>query len=323
MTAGAEVKDEVETRVEKGVGYLRLNRPAALNALSREMLEALSSTLAAWKHDPGISRVVMAGQGGKAFSAGADVRAAWEHARPGRYDAIRDYFAAEYAVDLELATYPKPVLAVVDGICFGAGMGLAVHSGHCIVTEKASLSMPETLIGFFPDAGATHFLSRLPGKLGLYLGMTGARLSGADAVLLDLAAHLVPQSRLDEAVAAFAASGPEAVLPLATRPDRLSLQPHLDEINEAFSGDSVEEIFAGLRALGTPFALDTLGLLQARSPSSLRWTLESQRQGRGMNLEQCLENELRFVEISTRHPDFVEGVRAALVDKDKRPRWQA
>ena len=323
MTAGAVAQDELETRVEKGVGYLRLNRPAALNALSLEMLQALSSTLAAWKHDPDISRVVMSGSGDRAFCAGADVRPAWEHARAGRYDAIRDYFAAEYAIDLELATYPKPVLAVVDGICFGAGMGLAVHSSHCVATERASFSMPETLIGFFPDAGATHFLSRLPGKLGLYLGMTGARLSGADAVFLNLAAHLVPQSRLDEAVAAFAVSGPEAVAPLAMRPDRLSLQPHVEDINDAFSRDSVEEIFAALRRLNSPFALETLSQLEARSPSSLRWTLESQRTGRDTNLEQCLENELRFVEISTRHPDFVEGVRAALVDKDKRPRWQA
>lgn len=314
---------ELEVHTQGDVGYIALNRTAALNALSLGMLEYLAATLAVWKHDPKIQRLVISGRGGKAFCAGADVRAAWENANNGRYRAIRDYFATEYAIDLELSTYPKPVLAAVDVICFGAGMGLAVHSAHSIATERASFSMPETLIGFFPDAGATHFLSRLPGSLGLYLGMTGARLSGPDAVHLGLVSHLVSQKRLDEAVQAFSTSGPTALEALAVKPAGLSLEPYLAEIDEAFSQASVDAILSTLGRIGSPFALETLGILKTRSPASLRWTLDSMKQGKTMDLEQCLENELRFVEISTQHPDFVEGVRAALIDKDKRPRWQA
>lgn len=318
MTASSGIVASVG---DNGTGAIRLSRPAALNALSPPMIAELGKTLLAWREDARVARVILAAEGGKAFSAGADVRAMWEHARAGDSTAVTDYFAAEYRIDLMLATYPKPVLAVVDGICFGAGMGLAVHSRHCAASERASFSMPETLIGFFPDAGATFFLSRLPCHLGTYLGMTGARIGGGDAVRLGLASHFVASDRLEAAAEAFAAEGPAALDAFASEPPPLSLAAHMDAIDDCFGQPNVEAIIDRLKAHDCAWAKETLGVLAGRSPASLRWTLESQTAGRHRSLEDCLRAELDLVAISTAHPDFAEGVRAALVDKDRNPQW--
>lgn len=318
----AGTDEAIRTTVRGGVGLIVLNRPAALNALSPAMVAALAETLAAWREDPAVTSLVLKGEGGRAFSAGADVRAMWAHAKAGEFGAVRDYFAAEYALDLMLARYPKPVLAVVNGICFGGGMALAVHSRHAIAGELASFSMPETLIGFFPDAGVTHFLSHLPGALGNYLGMTGARLSGADAVHLGLVSHYVPGSEHDRAIGTFAREGAEALECLTAPLPPFSLASRREAIDACFGGESVAEIVHRLRAHRSEWARETLATLEQRSPASLEWTLSSLRAGRGRTLEECLQAELELVAVSTTHPDFVEGVRAALVDKDRQPSWQ-
>lgn len=313
----------VHAEIVDGVGYIRLDRPAVLNALAPDMIDALAGCLSRWRDDPAVGSVVMRGAGGKAFSAGADVRAMREHAVAGEHDAIRRYFEDEYALDLMLARYPKDCLAVVDGICFGGGMALAVHSRAAIASEHAVFSMPETLIGFFPDAGATHFLSRLPGCLGLYLGMTGARIDGQDAVSLGLASHFVPRDRHDMAVAAFAREGRSGLAAHARPPRPLSLEPHLGAIDACFGADTVQDICRRLARHGGDWAGATLETLKQRSPASLGWTLASLRRGRNLGLEECLAAELDLVGVSTAHPDFAEGVRAALVDKDKSPRWRS
>ncbi len=299
-----------------------LDRPRALNALSQAMVDALAETLGNWRRDASVKSVILKGAGDRAFSAGADVRAMWAHARAGEYDAIEDYFAAEYALDLAIAIYPKPILSIVNGICFGGGMALAVHSRYCVAGEGASFSMPETLIGFFPDAGATYFLSRLPGAIGRYLGMTGARLSGADAVHLGLATHYVPGKDHERAAQAFAEGGESALAELTVPLPPFSLAPHREAIDAGFSADTVEGVFERLRAQDTEWARQTLDVLEQRSPASLQWTLESLRAGRGRTLEECLAAELELVRVSTAHLDFAEGVRAALVDKDRQPNWQ-
>ena len=316
------VDSPLRAEISSGVGNLQLDRPAALNALSPALVSALGATLLAWRDDPSVARIVLQGNGGKAFSAGADVRAMWAHAQASDYDAINGYFAEEYAIDLMLARYPKDVIAIVDGLCFGGGMGLAVHSRFCIATEFASFSMPETLIGFFPDAGATHFLSLPPGSIGLYLGMTGARISGPDAVHLGLASHFVSRSELAAAIDIIVREGIGGLVAAAPLP-AFSLEPHRGVIDDCFSAGTVEEIFRRLQADGSEWARDTLAVLGQRSPASLRWTFDSQRAGASRSLEECLKAELDLVAISTAHPDFAEGVRAALVDKDKMPRWQS
>jgi enoyl-CoA hydratase len=314
-------KAPLQIETDNGVGTIVLDRPKSLNALSPAMVAALGGVLRQWRDDPAVRRVILRGAGDRAFSAGADVRAIWAFVKEGKHDVVLDYFAEEYAIDLMLSDYPKDCLAVVDGICFGGGMGLAVHSRLCLATESASFSMPETLIGFFPDAGASHFLSRLPGGIGLYLGMTGERLSGADAVRLGLASHYVLRDNLPRAVEAFIAEGEAAlaefVAPLPPDP----LAEFRAEIDHCFGAATVDEILERLAQSESEWARRTLAVLRQRSPSSLRWTKESQEAGRGRDLAACLADELKLVGVSTAHPDFAEGVRAALIDKDKTPRW--
>ncbi|MBZ9870407.1 enoyl-CoA hydratase/isomerase family protein [Mesorhizobium sp. BR1-1-9] len=301
-------------------GRITLNEPASLNALSPAMVGALGAQLAAWRDDPAVKWVVIDGAGDKAFSAGADVREMWRHAVAREYAEIDRYFAQEYAIDLMLAEYPKPCITLVDGICFGGGMGLAVHARYSLVTETASFSMPETLIGFFPDAGATWFLPRLPHPLGIYLGLTGARITGADAVRLGLASHFVPHSRFKTVVSEIVTIGPERLATVDFPVPAFSLAAQETQIRRCFGSDSLEAIFARLDEDQSEWAKRTRQTLAGRSPASLKWAFQSLRRP-GKGLAECLQNELELAAVSARHPDFEEGVRAALIDKDKSPRW--
>ncbi|WP_442579787.1 enoyl-CoA hydratase/isomerase family protein [Mesorhizobium sp. ASY16-5R] len=311
----------IQTRRHGATIHITLNEPGSLNALAPAMVDALHQKLLGGRDDASIGWIVMDGAGGKAFCAGADVRAMWRHASAGQYSSIECYFSREYDVDLLLAQYPKPVIALVDGICFGGGMGLAVHSTYCVATEAASFSMPETLIGFFPDAGATWFLSRLPGALGLYLGLTGARVSGPDAVRLGLASNFVPRAHFAAVSAEIAEHGPAKLKDLDFPLPPSALEEIRPQIDRCFGAGSLKEIFARLAEDQSSWSRQTAEVLSSRSPASLAWTFESLRNP-GDTLADCLENERRLVAISTRHPDFQEGIRAALIDKDKTPRWQ-
>lgn len=297
-----------------------LSDPATLNALNPRMVSALFDQLMLWRDDPCVKWVIIDGAGGRAFSAGADVKAMWRHAVAAEYQAIDQYFAQEYQVDLLLAEYPKPSIALVDGICFGGGMGLAVNARHSIASEVAAFSMPETMIGFFPDAGATWFLSRLSRALGLYLGLTGARLTGADAVRLGLIDHFVPHRDFGRVSAEVVSRGSERLSTLNYPLPPYSLEPFDAGIDKCFGAENLGEIVARLDEDPSVWAAQTKSALSIRSPSSLRWTFESLGNP-GRTLRECLRNELDFVAVSTRHPDFREGIRAALIDKDKSPRW--
>jgi enoyl-CoA hydratase len=298
-----------------------LNEPASLNALSPAMIDLLWEQLTRFKDDAAVRWIVMEGAGGKAFSAGADVRAMWRHAAGGDHDAITRYFALEYDIDLLLAEYPKPCIALVDGICFGGGMGLAMQASHCVVSEAASFSMPETLIGFFPDAGATWFLPKLPGSLGLYFGLTGGRIAGPDAVRLGLASHFVPREHFASLAGELLEKGPDRLGAIDFALPPSSLEENRARIDRCFGAGSLPGIFDRLETDGTDWAMVTLNTLRGRSPASLAWTFDSLSRPR-KTLADCLEAELELVGVSTRHPDFQEGIRAALIDKDKTPRWQ-
>jgi enoyl-CoA hydratase len=300
---------------------LVLNEPASLNALSPAMIELLREQLRCLRHDAAIDWIVLEGAGGKAFSAGADVRAMWRYAVAGDCDAIIRYFAREYEIDLMLADSPKAIVALVDGICFGGGMGLAMQSSHCVVSEAASFAMPETLIGFFPDAGATWFLPKLSGSLGLYFGLTGARIAGPDAVRLGLASHFVPKEHFSAVAAEILAEGPDRLVGLDFALPPSSLQENRARIDHCFGAGSLQGIFDRLERDGTDWAKETSATLHDRSPASLAWAFESLSHPR-QTLADCLQAELALVGIATRHPDFQEGIRAALIDKDKTPRWQ-
>jgi enoyl-CoA hydratase len=304
------------------VGRIVLNRPQALNALDLTMIRACTRALAAWRDDPRVHAVVIEGAGDRAFCAGGDVRALRQYELDGRHDEAETFFREEYELNLMIATYPKPYFALIDGICMGGGIGVSVHAPYRVATEHAAIAMPETAIGFFPDIGATFFLPRLPGELGTYLGLTGARMQGADAVHAGLATHFVPRAALRALSRALAEDGPAAlgshVAPLAP----FSLASQRTTIDHCFGADSMIEILHRLEAVTGEWTTRTLEALRAVSPSALCWTLEALRRGADLTLPQCQAAELALTRTTMRHPDFAEGVRAMVVDKDRQPSWQ-
>ncbi len=301
-------------------GRIVLNRVRALNALNIGMIRAIATALEEWRNDPAVHAVVIVGGGDRAFCAGGDIRAIRDAAVSGRSDEIETFFTEEYALNGAIATYPKPFVALVDGICMGGGIGVSVHGAVRVATEAALFAMPETGIGFFPDIGASYVLPRLRGHIGMYMALTGARLPGPDAVFAGLATHYVEReeiARLPDAlakhgVAALAGINHSAPAPLAA---------HMDAIDHCFSADSLTDVVGRLAAMDTEWSRHTLLTLRAMSPSSVTWSFRLVRAGAGRTLPECLAAELALTRHATKHPDFAEGVRAMVIDKDRLPKW--
>ena len=315
--AGASVVVSRDGRI----GHLLLDRPKALNALDRPMIAALQQALDRWRDDPAVHVVVIEGAGGRAFCAGGDIRAVRAHALAGETDAVEAFFREEYALNAAIAAYPKPYVALIDGICMGGGIGVSVHGQIRVTTEAGLFAMPETAIAMFPDVGATFVLPRLPGELGVYLALTGARLFGADAVHAGIATHFVPAADLPALRAGLARDGVAAVAVHARALPPFSLAPHRAAIDRCFGAASVPEIIARLEAEDTDWARETLAILRSVSPSAVLWSYAAVRRGAGLTLRAALAAELALTRQVTRHPDFSEGVRAMVVDKDRQPRW--
>ena len=312
----------VIARRDGRVGRIVLNRPQALNALDLAMIRACTRALTEWRDDPHVHGVVIEGAGDRAFCAGGDVRALRQYELDGEHHNAETFFREEYELNLMIATYPKPYVALIDGICMGGGIGLSVHAPYRVATEHAAFAMPETAIGFFPDIGATFFLPRLPGEIGTYLGLTGLRMQGADAVHAGLATHFTPRAELPALSHALAEDGPAALGCHAAQLPAFSLASQRAAIDRCFGADSMREIVQRLEASGDEWAARTLAALRAVSPSALCWTLEALRRGANLTLPQCQSAELALTRTTMRHPDFAEGVRAMVVDKDRKPRWQ-
>ena len=319
MTIETPDQTSVIARRDGRAGRILLNRPRALNALDLPMIRAIAAALEAWRDDPAIHLIVIEGAGDRAFCAGGDIRALRQHQLDGDRPPIDAFFTEEYALNTVIAAYPKPYVALIDGICMGGGIGVSVHAPYRVATEHARFAMPETAIGFFPDIGASFFLPRLPGALGTYLGLTGANVTGAAAVHAGLATHFVPRAALAGLAAALAADGigalgahvltpPPSVLPRAA-------------IDRCFAADTIPELLERLDADGSDWARDTRVMLERMSPSALFWTLRLLRDGARRDLRACLAAEFALTHTTMRHPDFVEGVRAMVVDKDRAPRW--
>jgi enoyl-CoA hydratase/carnithine racemase len=294
---------ELTATVGGGVATVTLNRPAALNALSMGMLQGLAAWLDLWEKDDRVRLVVLRGAGDKAFCAGGDVRALHEGFKAGTR-AHHAFFETEYALDYRIHTYPKTIVALMDGIVMGGGMGISQGAKVRIVGERTRMAMPETAIGLFPDVGGSYFLSRVPGKVGIYLGLVGPTLRAADALYCGLA---------DVNVSAD---------PLA----RSELQDLRPAIDEHFAHASVEAIVASLRREDRPgykdWAAKTLDALAKRSPTMLNVTLEQLRRGAGLSLADCFRMELNLVHACFEQGDFLEGIRALIVEKDNQPRWR-
>lgn len=318
----------VTVRVSGGIGVIELDRPGALNALDLTMVQLITAALEGWREDPAVRAVVVRSTSPKAFCSGGDIRAVREAALRGDEEAVVAYFSAEYALNATIARYPKPYTALIDGYAMGGGLGISVHGSARVVTERASLAMPETAIGFFPDIGASHFLPRLPGAVGWYLGLTGARISGAAAVECGLATHYVPAAELPSLEAALTggsgAGDPGAALErYAAAAPPSELAGHRAAIERCFTAPDLTGLWDRLAAEDEDreWAAETLAALRRASPASLALTFDLLGRGARTGLEECLADELALARRTAFTPDFAEGVRAALVDKDRSPAW--
>lgn len=310
----------IRTSVGNGVGEIILDRPKALNALDQTMVDDMFPILTDWADDPAIELVLVTSASDRAFCAGGDIRAIRDAAVAGDNAAVTRYFSAEYELDQLVAEYPKPYVSLIDGAAMGGGLGISVHGEVRVVSEKAMIAMPETAIGFMPDIGSTYFLPRLPAGVGLWLGLTGARVRGADAVAVGLATHFVPSAKFDELADDIRSGTPLGQALSGRAEDATRTDLPLAKIAEYFSDDPINAIIGGLRgAVADEWATEMVTLLDQASPTSLAVTAAMIELGSRSTLDECLERELHAAEQITRTPDFAEGVRAVLVDKDRNP----
>lgn len=315
-------EQSVIARRDGRVGRILLNRPRALNALDLEMIRACTCALLEWRDDPHVHAVVIEGAGERAFCAGGDIRALRDGQLSGDRTSVDAFFREEYDLNLLISAYPKPYIALIDGICMGGGIGVSVHAPYRVASEHAMFAMPETAIGFFPDIGATFFLPRLPGQLGLYLGLTGLRVTGSDAVHAGFGTHYVSRDRLPTLSLALADIGVAALARFAETLPPFTLAAHVAAIDACFSAASVPEIVARLLADGGAWTEAPLKALRTVSPTALAFTLEALRRGAHLTLSDALDAEFRLTRTTMAYPDFAEGVRAMVVDKDRQPKWQ-
>lgn len=310
------------------LGHIRLSRPQALNALSLEMVDSISLALTGFANNPAIAAVLITGDGERGLCAGGDIRALYDHRGDDASFGMR-YFQNEYRMNCQVSSFPKPYIAFMDGITMGGGVGVSAHGTVRVVTERTRLAMPETGIGFFPDIGASWLLSRAPGKLGTYLALTGRTIGGADAILAGLADYFIDAEMLSSLSKKFSTLQKNAtseeiksITSSFSSPQTAPLASHMDEINHHFLFDTVEEIFQKLEKSQTSFAKETFATLKQKSPTSLKVALRLIRLGeKSETLQICLQREYAACQQVLKSHDFYEGVRAAIVDKDRCPQW--
>lgn len=332
MSQPTEAVDALVLRtVEDGLGVITLNRPRAINALNDEMVSIALTAVNAWRDQPEVRGVWIEGAGERGLCAGGDVRALREAVLADNVPLAMSFWAHEYALNYAIATYPKPYVAWMDGIVMGGGVGVSAHGAHRLVTERTSLAMPETLIGFFPDVGGLWFLANAPGQLGLHMALTGLPVNAGDAVLLGIADRIVPSDSKDEIKASLTralnddADGNrrwdlDALPSVDVTP---SLAEHQDWIDECYRADDATAIIEALKAHKNPQAQETGALMATRSPHSIAITLEAFRRAESMTVRQVLDQDKVLGAAFIRHPDFLEGVRAQVIDKDRNPTWAA
>ncbi|HVW74869.1 MAG TPA: enoyl-CoA hydratase/isomerase family protein [Rhizomicrobium sp.] len=315
----SDISPHLKAEKHGALGLLTLNRPRALNALDHGMILGISAQLRAWADDDGIQTVAIRGAGERAFCSGGDIRAVQQAVVAGSEEGLvllRD----EYRMNALIGSYPKPYIALIHGICMGGGAGVSVHGRYRLADASLSFAMPETGIGFIPDVGASFFLSRLPDEMGMYLGLTGGAIGQADALDLGLMTHAVAQEDFDAVIAALA--GGRDFSSLVRKREMGALASHRRRVATIFAASSVEAILERLDRDGSVFARDTAQIIRTRSPLSLKLVFRQLRAAQTLDLRQCLAMEFRLANRVLFGHDFREGVRAALIDKDRDPRWQ-
>jgi enoyl-CoA hydratase len=304
------------------LGVLTLNRPRAINALVPEMVHLMQQALERWATDDDVATVLVTGSGDRGLCAGGDLQGMYRSARDGTPESV-DFWSDEYALDHTIATYPKPVVALMDGIVLGGGVGISAHASHRVVTERTSLGMPETRIGFVPDVGGPWLLAHAPGELGTHLALTAASADAADTIALGLADHLVPGERLPDLASALESDHPDAVLArLAAPAPSSALAEQRSWIDEAYAGDDALTIVGRLRASDVEAARRAADEIEARSPTAVVLTLAALRRAATRpDLRAALDQDLAVSTYLLGVPDMVEGIRAQVIDKDRSPRW--
>jgi len=304
------------------LGVLTLDRPRAINALVPEMVHLMQEALDRWADDDDVATVLVTGSGDRGLCAGGDLQGMYRDARDGTRGSI-DFWRDEYHLDHTLATYPKPVVVLMDGIVLGGGIGISAHASHRVVTERTSVGMPETRIGFVPDVGGPWLLARAPGELGTHLALTASNAEAADAIALDLADVLVPSDRLPELERALETGDPGAVLArMSADPGPSSLLAQRTWIDAGYAGDDVLAIVARLRSSDVAEARRAADDIEARSPTAVTITLAALRRAATLpDLRSALDQDLAVSTFLLGVPDMAEGIRAQVIDKDRSPRW--
>ncbi|MDO5658155.1 MAG: enoyl-CoA hydratase/isomerase family protein [Paracoccus sp. (in: a-proteobacteria)] len=309
--------DDLNIRREGRAGRITFTRPRALNALSHDMALAIHAALNDWRKDAGVDLVIIDAEGEKAFCAGGDIAQIYHAARDGDHSLGQAFFADEYQMNAAIADYPKPVVSFMQGFVMGGGVGVGGHASHRIVGDTTQIAMPETGIGMIPDVGGTWILGRAPGRVGEYLGLTGARIGAGDAIFAGFADHYIPEAEWPALIARLAETGD--VGEIAPHPAPKAALETADL--SAFGGRDMAEIIAALEAAGDEAALKPL---RRNSPLSMAVTLRAVRAARGdSRVQDSLSREHRYTHRATQEGEFIEGVRAQIIDKDRNPQWQA
>jgi enoyl-CoA hydratase len=304
------------------VGHILLNRPKAINALNDAMITAITAALRDWETDDGVATVLISGAGERGLCAGGDIVAIYKHVQAGASKEI--FWEDEYRMNSYISRYPKPIVSLMDGVVLGGGIGVSAHASHRVVTERSTVGMPETRIGFIPDVGGCFLYSRAPGELGTHLALTAGTGTGADAIMLGLADFYVESADLPALAEALAeAPADEAIARFAhTEVPPSDLAKDRRWIDDCYQYDDAEQILAALESSAEPKAREAAVELAAKSPTSVKLTLEALRRARGMaTLEEVLDQDYRLGIRLLHAPDFAEGVRAQVIDKDRNPRW--
>jgi enoyl-CoA hydratase len=316
-------EEHIQVSTQGFLGILRLDRPRALNALDHGMIQALQAGLAMLIDDPKVIHIAIVSTSSRAFCAGGDMRRIRQLVMEGEMTTALSFFRDEFALNKAIADCSKPIIALVDGICMGGGLGLSVHARYRVIAPSATLAMPETAIGYFPDVGATYFLNALPGNTGRWLGLTGARLTGREACAVGFGTHLAEGEKFDSILDALSLS-PDTAGALKRESEEAGLPAVLDAgLDEAFRAPDQVSLDRALSSIagGNDRAAAAVKALRSHSPAAIRIADQLLAYGRGKSLKDCLDSEYAALQQVFDHPDFVEGVRSVLVDKDHAPRW--
>jgi enoyl-CoA hydratase len=304
------------------IGQITLQRPEALNAVTYEMVLAIEAALDGWRDDDRVACVLIDAEGHKAFSAGGDLQFMHDTASKGDFDAGRTFWRDEYRLNAKIAAYPKPYIALCQGFTMGGGVGVSLHGSHRVVGESSKIAMPECAVGLVPDVGGTLLLARAPGRLGEYLGVTGYRMNPSDAILAGFADYFIPEAEWPGLKETLIETGDvSAVTASARDPDHGPLIGLRAQVDEHFAGETLSGILASLP--GDDWGTATAKAIRAGSPLSTNCTIELVRRARTSgDIRSALQQEYRFTSRSASEGDFVEGIRAAIIDKDRNPRWR-